>query len=406
MSITVIDPNEVNNSRRNGLPDYSKMFIFVELLASRRESTVLNKRGSHSNGNVEKVFDNLTVSMLGYDPQTQKFTTRWGGVSSDGATEPQYEGFGITSIKITVNSSYIPQVEIEFTDTRGLSLFNSGKDSPYSVLHSFPPPLFQLTVKGVYGGQLTYDLHLVKQNTRFEGNTGNYLISASFVGRTYAPLTDVLFKYAEIAPYIFQSQSGSTGGSNDVTTPTNTLRDFIIKSKKLYEQIGELNENSEDVTNRQKLINKSDGLTSVYNDINGFPNTFLNTTAGNADSALVNKGFAFMENKAPSMSTTEAEGSQITNEQPANTDIEPYQNVTNDIARYDEILKTSVVVKGTTDVPVMDRNKPVRLLLSFKVGNDASVVPYVKETLKRVKSTLITKARRHFRKFQDFHRGW
>jgi len=394
MSIRVIDPNEINNNRRNGVPDYSKMFIFVELLASRRESTVLNKRGTVSNGNVEKVFDNLTVSMLGYNPETQRFTSRWGGVSSDGNTEPQYEGFGITSIRITVNSSYIPQVEIEFTDTRGLSLFNSGKDSPYSVLHSFPPPLFQLTVKGIYGGQITYDLHLVKQNTRFEGNTGNFLITASFVGRTYAPLTDVLFKYAEIAPYLLQS-TGTTSGSNDVTTPTNTLRDFIIKSKKLYEQIGEINDKSADVSTREKLKNKSDGLTSVFTDLDGFPNTFLNLTAGDADTSLVNKGYVFMENKTSSISVTQAQSEDANNSSPANSDPVQFENVTNKIAKYDKVLKTSSVAKSTDNVPIMNRNKSVRLLLSFKVGNDVSLETYVKDRLRNIKTALISKANQY-----------
>jgi hypothetical protein len=396
MSIRVIDPNEVNNNRRNGTPDYSKMFIFVELLATRRESTILNKRGTILDGSVEKTYDSLTVSMLGYNPDTQRFTSRWSGGSgaAGDAAEPQYEGFGITAIRIVTNSSYIPQVEIEFTDTRGLALFNLGKDSPYSVLHSFPPPLFQLTVKGLYGGQLTYDLHLVKQNTKFEGITGNYVITASFVGRTYAPLTDVLFKYAEIAPYLLQS-SGSTSGSNDVTTPTNTLRDFIIKSKKLYEELGDLSQKSEDVTNRQKLINKSEGLISVYNDVNNFPNSFLNTTAGNADTGLINQGYVFIENKPIAQSASQTSEQIAT--MPANSDPVPYENVTNNIARYDEVIRASAKSKGTDSVPVLDRNKTVRLLLSFKVGNgtNISLINYVKDKLKFVKTTLISKANQY-----------
>lgn len=391
MGIRVINPNEINNNRHNGLPDYSKMFIFVELLATRRESTILNKRGVSSNGNVEKVYDNLTVSMLGYDPETQKFTTRW----ADGRNivGKQYEGFGITNIDIVINSSYIPQVEIEFTDMRGISLFNSGKDSPYSVLHSFPPPLFQLTIKGVYGGHLTYDLHLVKQDTKFEGTNGNFVTKATFVGRTYAPLTDVLFKYIEIAPYMLQSQAGTIGGSNDVTTPTNTVRDFILKSKKLYEELGELNEKSDDVITRQKLINKSNGLISVYGDMNNFPNSFLDTTAGNADTKLVNLGFVFIEQKSPPSSITDIQNTN--NDFPANSEIEPYQNITNNIARYDEILRSTASSTPTDINPVLDRSKTAKLFLAFKVGTDNALSDFVKLKFKEIKSSLIVRANQY-----------
>lgn len=393
MGITVIDPNNVNNSRHNGLPDYSKMFIFVELLATRRESTILNKKGSQTIGNVEKVFDDLTVSMLGYDPDTQKFTSRWTDRRS--IVGKQYEGFGISNIDIVVNSSYIPQVEIEFIDMRGLSLFNSGKDSPYSVLHSFPPALFQLTIKGVYGGHLTYDLHLVKQETKFEGTNGNFITKATFVGRTYAPLTDVLFKYAEIAPYMLQNASNNTSGSNDVTTPTNTLRDFILKSKKLYEEIGELNQKSDDVVTRQKLINKADGLTSVYRDLNNFPNSFLNTSAGNADTKLVNLGYVFMERDPESPSITQLQTTGTVTDLPAGSTPEPYENITNNIARYNEVLKSNAEATGTDTIPVLDRNKSTGLLLSFKLSTDSSLSVYIKTRLKEIKTELITKANQY-----------
>lgn len=372
MSIRVIDPNEANNSRRNGIPDYSRMFIFVELLASRRESTVLQKRSFVKEGSVEKVFDSLTVSMLGYDPNINKFTTRYSDV--DSSVGPKYEGFGITDIEITINSSYVPQVEIEFTDNRGLSLFNLGKNSPYAALHSFPPPLFQLTVKGFYGGQLTYDLHLVKQHTRFDTNTGNYVVSATFIGRTYAPLTDVLFKYVEIAPYMGLLGPDSAAGltNNDVTTPTNTLREFILKSKKLYERLGDFIAKSEESKNKQLKLNKATGLKSVYNDIDGFPETFRNRNV--IDSRLNNSGYLIIKDNL------------IT----SNTIVE-FQEVTKELEKYVDILRTDATAPSNDTKPEIKKSKNKSLYAAFKLNEDTALTAYAIKGLEDIRKDILSK---------------
>ena len=63
--------------------------------------------------------------------------------------DKDFGGFGITSISVKVNSSYIPQVSINFTDVRGKTLFEQAKtNSPYTAFFHLPYPTFFLTLKG------------------------------------------------------------------------------------------------------------------------------------------------------------------------------------------------------------------------------------------------------------------
>ena len=160
-----------------------------------------------NSNNVTIESDNGTkINMMGMNqdntsnnPDYLNFTTNY----YDGSmgNKDVLESFGITSIKITVNSSYVPQVTIQFVDIRGLSFFNT-KNSPYRVLFDFPPPMFTLTVKGYYGKALTYKLHLVKYTTEFQAENGNFVINADFVAMTFAPLSDILFRYIVNVPLI------------------------------------------------------------------------------------------------------------------------------------------------------------------------------------------------------------
>ena len=59
-----------------------------------------------------------------------------------------FQGFGITSIAIKVNTSYIPQVSISFTDIRGKTLFEQAEgNTPYTAFFHLPYPTFFLTIK-------------------------------------------------------------------------------------------------------------------------------------------------------------------------------------------------------------------------------------------------------------------
>lgn len=240
---TPIDPNDliINPSLLgkgfNGIPDLSKMHLFVELTAKRREGSVLVSSGvgtSNSSTTLNGGNNDLSVNMMGFDKEKGTYTTKWSQNYSE--NKVNHEGFGITDININVNSSYVPTVDIEFVDIRGSSLFAFGAKSPYSVLFSFPPPVFTLTVKGYYGLALTYKLHLVRQSSKFDAASGNFYISANFVAQKFAPLTDVLFKYIDVVPLI-DTQSTDSGISFDPSQPPRNTRELIVRAQKLYDDL-------------------------------------------------------------------------------------------------------------------------------------------------------------------------
>lgn len=126
---------------------------------------------------------------------------------------PDPEGFGITSIDVIQNASMIPKVVIEFTDVQGRTLLERGNDpnspySPYNLFYRFPYPTFLLTLKGYYGKAIEYPLVLLKSNTKFDPNTGNYTIRAEFLSRTFAIFNTFLITYAYVAPFMFKTKDG------------------------------------------------------------------------------------------------------------------------------------------------------------------------------------------------------
>ena len=294
-NVELIDPiDSVSRlpSELNGTPEYEKMFTFVSMRARRRPRSVIVNDGKAVT--VEDSLDEININMLGFDQETGQYTTRWGNNIDN--TRILYEGFGISNINIKTNSSYIPKVSVDFIDIRGSTFFNLGERSPYSVLFDFPPPIFELTVKGYYGRVLTYQLHLVDHSTKFDSENGNFIISANFIARTFAPLTDVPFKYIDIFPLInFETspqvdvnvQRTITGGDGTLDTsrqnisnairPRNT-HELILKLQSLYDDIAELRETSEEATavrNIQLEINRGNSAIERLNNFSNFLSTEL-----------------------------------------------------------------------------------------------------------------------------------
>jgi hypothetical protein len=222
----------------NGIPKYERMHIYADLVAERRGRTVLetNTKGLKANLVRTGLEDDVKINFLGFNQNKDtydngNFTTRYyDGSVSEGT---QHDSFGITKIKTLINSSYIPQIDIEFTDVRGLAFFNR-ENSPYRILFDFPPPIFYLTIKGYYGKALQYQMHLVKYTTDFNSDTGNYVINAKFIAITYAPLTDVLFKY--VLNFGLVRKDNAFSVTLDNTRPTTTF-ELIQKLKVLYDNI-------------------------------------------------------------------------------------------------------------------------------------------------------------------------
>ncbi len=268
-NVNLIDPNSVNinTSVVNGIPQYQDLYIFAELTASRRARTVLT---TTSNGTVHNTStdNSITVNFMGNNqninsPNYLKFTTDWyDGSSGDNI---QYEGFGISNIKVIINSSFIPQVNIDFIDVRGLAFFNQ-PNSPYRILFDFPPPIFNLTLKGYYGKALSYQLHLVKYTSEFKAENGNFVISAQFVANTFAPLTDILFRYA-VNFALIQDPSSIT--SNVGLEPNNTF-DLITKLNSLYSQTSSKLNTTADSQAYDTILNQINQLNSAISLLGNF----------------------------------------------------------------------------------------------------------------------------------------
>ncbi|NJO64991.1 MAG: hypothetical protein HC836_44830, partial [Richelia sp. RM2_1_2] len=283
--INLIDPIDVVSkfgANYNGMPDYEKMRIFAELTVVRRGKSILVATDTVK---IEKDSENISINMLGFEqsknaPFTNFHTTSW---TNNTSANNNYEGFGIQSINVNLTPSAVPIVNIEFVDIKGMALINRGADSPYAVLYDFPPPIFELTIKGYYGKKLSYTLHLLEQNTRFDGTSGNYYISAKFTSRTFSPLTDILFKYAMVIPYVNQQTDipDLTEDDDDIPPiPTNTF-ELIQSLKERNERLAKLNNTSEELETTKESQLKITNADSLLSSLNEFSRSLKNYS-GNA----------------------------------------------------------------------------------------------------------------------------
>ena len=204
-SLFIVDPNPPG---RDMIPP-EDMFIYVKFTATPRSRFIyggLNSSGEPTDieNGVEDQVSFISTQIrynssgeLASDPQNTYATTSWTNIGGLGPTESRgvLEGFGIKSIDIKYNASLVPVVDITFTDVRGAGLFDTIKDkerlSPYSVFFKMPYPVFNLSVKGYFGQSVDYCLHMVNWTSNFDGTTGNFDITANFLGFQQAFLNDM-----------------------------------------------------------------------------------------------------------------------------------------------------------------------------------------------------------------------
>lgn len=134
------------------------------------------------------------------------------------------ESLGVTSINIKFDPNLYPVVTMKFTDVRAASLMAPAEQAFldkklkseqicrnfFSALFKFPYPLFNLTVKGMFGTRVTFRLSVIDFKSNYNGDTGNYDVTVTFMGNIYGLYTDIPFRFLLIAPYI-----GATGGSTN-----------------------------------------------------------------------------------------------------------------------------------------------------------------------------------------------
>src|SRR5574343_189164 len=287
-NVELYDPLDIiteGSTLYNRIPKSEDMFIYAELNAVRRGNSTLVSTNGLLTQELNSLNSDISVNLMGIDENgyyTTKYTSNVGN-----SAKPQYEGFGITKIDIKMNSSYVPMITVEFTDIRGMCYFNGNSISPYKILKDFPPPIFQLTLKGYYGKPLRYQLHKVRSNSKFDGNSGNYIITVDFIANTFAPLTDILFKYIEIIPMIDDWKNGITF-DNDFKTKPKHVYQLLYKLGNLYDNVTNVVKNSKESDNFNKSKGKYQAIQDIFSSIIGFRNSMGNFIERSA-TAIFNK---------------------------------------------------------------------------------------------------------------------
>lgn len=211
---SLVDPNSFygQNSSSNMSVPLEDLSINVELRTFKKGRTVLS--ASNGDGQADST-RTIKVSFLKGSVVNGKnvLTTNYTDLTTSFESGNNNETLGITSIDIDFNSQQAPMVNINFIDLRGSAIFQNEANvadgsNDYSTFFQLPYPLYELTVKGYYGRSVKYCLHMIKFNSKFNSQTGNFEISAQFVGYTYAMLSDMLIGYLKAIPYTEQGRIG------------------------------------------------------------------------------------------------------------------------------------------------------------------------------------------------------
>lgn len=326
-SVFVVDPTPPNGE----VYPPEDLFIYVKFSARPRNRTTYagQDSGGAFNTGVEDEVDFISTEIKynsagkvvqdgepGSGQETYS-TTNWtdiGGfykLDKDGNTKSSgvLEGFGIKSIDIKYNASLVPVVDITFTDVRGSALFDVIKDkdrlSPYSIFFKLPYPIFTLSIKGYYGQKVDYCLHMTNWTSNFDGTTGNFDISANFLGYQQAFLNDMVIGNIIGAVgtkdgfnrlnAIYDSQDGVTFKSD-----SRRLDDFFNKISKIQLQYEVLKGNDKSF----KAIKDKNGQLKLLKQLNDFIGSPINKQIdSNGDGVIsdsekeINKTANYLETK-------------------------------------------------------------------------------------------------------------
>jgi hypothetical protein len=265
MSYYLIDPNKeilsnnsINTSDYNGMPEYERYNIYAELLVLTKENTEIkfDDKGNLLNFETTK---GLRFNLIGANKNNQ-FTTNYTDTilgNIDSKTEID-EGIGIRNITISINDRYVPKVTIEMVDIRGSVIFNI-ENSKYKGFFDFPPPLFVLRAKGHYGKPIQMTLQKLKHNIKFDSSSGNYIITADFIGYAFAPLSDVPFAYVKTINMMTQKENYSINIDNTISKELDTFS-LIQRTRTLYTDLkvlqeSKLSEEINDLTSELEILN-------------------------------------------------------------------------------------------------------------------------------------------------------
>jgi hypothetical protein len=282
--VFVVDPNPPNNETFPA----EDMFIYVKLSAYPKNRVTYNGDGFSTFGVENEV--NFISTKIKYDnngkinpkPQDTYTTTDWSQIGSfknaDTVSSGILEGFGIKSISIKYDASLVPRVDITFTDVRGGALFDtiSNNDilSPYALFFKMPYPVFKLSVKGYFGQNVDYCLHMFNWTSNFDGTTGNFDITANFLGFQQAFLNDMVLgniigtvntkEGNDILNKIFDRSRNESIRNSDQNV--RRLDDFFLKIASLNTEAEKLKLDSDNF----KLLKFLNGKLSILEELSSF----------------------------------------------------------------------------------------------------------------------------------------
>jgi hypothetical protein len=178
-----------------------------------KDGSLTEYKYSSGNGTISFLGGTRGYSSLANEDDSY-LTTKYTDISMVSPETNTSECLGIESISITYNSWMYPQVVIKFVDVRGATVmlpsekgyYNQGDmgnaSAIYKSLFSFPYPMFILKVKGFYGKGVTYKLAVHKVGLEFDSNSGNFNITAEFIGYMFGIYSEMPITFLAAAPYM------------------------------------------------------------------------------------------------------------------------------------------------------------------------------------------------------------
>ena len=279
----LIQPNELfgQDEVDNLFVPPEDLNIYVELTTTKKSRSVIDFTDdgvvgvSSEKGNSTVSFiDGTETGRVDSDGNPKKsLTTSYTELTTVFNKTADTEKFGIASINIEFNSAMAPLIRIEFVDIRGASLFNTGNPpkSEYSSFFDLPYPIFTLKVKGYYGKTVKYCLHLTKWNARFNTKSGNFEITADFIGYTYAMLSDMLLGYLRAITKTTAGYEKFLAIKSEMRDPDKliTINELLNKIEDVNKGVDKIEDDDVDVADLEatkELSNAIDGLEDFVNE--------------------------------------------------------------------------------------------------------------------------------------------
>lgn len=170
---------------------------------------------------------------------------------------------GMKSIKLKIDTSFLPVIDIELEDVKGRTLFEGGNDSPYAAFFQLPYPQFTLTLKGYFGKAIKFPIMLQSFTSRFDPQTHNFSVSLKFYGYKYTLLSYVNFGALMAVPQMYNNvvtqtpvsveQGNEIKSTQTATTPMVVSRGYqkMKEVYSIYKSKGLIDDNFPEITLQQ-----------------------------------------------------------------------------------------------------------------------------------------------------------